>query len=52
MVCSPNRGQRVADYYTRMPKKRCLVFLLRGVGLVSIDVYDPMPGLPVGQCFS
>ena len=23
---------------------------LRGAGLVSIDVCDPMPGLPVGRC--
>ena len=26
--------------------------LLRGAELVSIDVCDPMPGLPVGQCVS
>ena len=25
---------------------------LRGAGLVSNDVCDPMPGLPVGQCVS
>ena len=51
-VCTPNLGQRVADYYTRMPKSAGWSFLLRGAGLVSIDVCDPMPGLPVGQCVS
>ena len=71
-VCNPNRGQRVADYYTRVPKSAGCFFccvrsktrevvqravrpcsvLLRGAELVSIDVCDPMPGLPVGQCVS
>ena len=74
-VCNSNRGQRVADYYTRVPKSAGFFFLLRllrvsktrevvqravrpctvslrGAELVSIDVCDPMPGLPVGQCVS
>ena len=62
-----NRGQRVADYYTLVPKALVGLFAafaprlqnqrvcptcssLRGAGLVSVDVCDPMPGLLVGQC--